>query len=379
MPVAVTCQRVSQRYDAHEVLRDVCWHVPAGTCVALVGRSGAGKTTLLRLLAGLEPPKCGSIYFAYAPQATAGVFDAEAATPARSPRRGQWPRVGMVFQSLGLWPHLTARQHLAYVLHGPRRGRSARIERLLREVSLSEQLWDRLPAALSGGEAQRLALARALASEPQILLLDEPLAQLDAPLRTELMEVVRQVVERRGVTCVYVTHHGQEALEIAARIAVLEQGALVQEGPVEAVYWHPVSAEVARLTGSVVELPKQLWLGAAPTLSAEGVVDGGQVWLVRPQQLDLIEAEPGCLPAGQPHAQASEAVLRVAWCRPHGCGWQIALSGVVGLRLWSRRHWQPGAAVRLCLISRVSGPENMYHISSRHPRAQQWDAAEPPG
>lgn len=377
MPLAVTCRQICHQYGAHKVLRDVSWHIPAGTCTALVGRSGAGKTTLLRLLAGLETPSRGEICFEHVPP---GGGTASGISPRRSAAataRRAWPRVGMVFQSLGLWPHLTAREHIACITHGARAARMAQVENLLREVSLREELWDRLPAALSGGEAQRLALARALAGDPQILLLDEPLAQVDGPLRAELAELVRQVVQRRQATCVYVTHYGQEAMEIASRVAVLENGTLIQEGPIEEVYWKPATAEAARLSGPVVELPRSLWPDAVPPAAAQGVLECGQTLLVRPQRLDLVEADP---PA-HPHAavdQRTGTVLQVAWCRPHGCAWQVALCSPPVL-LWSRRSWQPGATVKLCVLPCTNSRENMYDRVARLPHVRPQHPAEPPG
>ncbi len=378
MPLAITCRNVGHRYGVFDVLRDVCWHVPPGTCVALVGRSGAGKTTLLRLLAGLEPPCRGEICFEQAGPASGTVSEGSADAPIVASARQPRPRVGMVFQSLGLWPHLTAREHLACITQGTRAARMAQVENLLREVNLPETLWDRLPAALSGGEAQRLALARALAGDPQILLLDEPLAQVDGPLRAELAELVRSVVQRRQATCVYVTHHGQEAMEIGSRVAVLERGTLIQEGPVEAVYWRPVSAEAARLTGPVVELPKQLWPDAVHPAAAEGVLDCGQNLLVRPQRLDLIEAEPCSQPDAAGGERTGGPVLQVAWCRPHGCGWQVALHSP-RLLLWSRTSWPAGATVRLCILPATNSRENMYDKDSRLPHIRPQHPAEPPG
>jgi ABC-type sulfate/molybdate transport systems ATPase subunit len=375
MPLAICCRHVGHRYGGHEVLRDVCWNVPAGTCTALVGRSGAGKSTLLRLLAGLEPPHSGEILFdsAQRPRSAADRMG----QPAMGTAGRRWPRVGMVFQTLGLWPHLTARQHVACMQRGPRGLARARVEELLREVRLPSALWDRRPAALSGGEAQRLALARALAGDPELLLLDEPLAQVDAPLRGELAELIRRIVERRELTCVYVTHHGQEALEMGSRLAVLAEGTLVQEGPAEAVYWKPVSAEAARLTGPVVELPKRLWPRAAPPGPDEGIIDGGQTWLVRPQRLDLAEAEACRAPHVPAENHLAPPPLQVAWCRPHGCGWQVALEGAVPLLLWSRQSWRAGAAVRLCLLPATMESGKLYDSLSWTPLVQR--PAEPPG
>lgn len=437
IPFAVTCQHVCHRYGVHGVLHDVCWHIPPATCVALVGRSGAGKSTLLRLLAGLETPSAGKILFsvvgetpaegayprgsergavaagAYPPALAEGGAAPESQPTTSSTTQGEraraqaavgqvrrsWPRVGMVFQSLGLWPHMTARQHVACVVsasarcgrggaaapieaastekHQPRqrRARQQQVEDVLREVHLPPAVWDRLPAALSGGEGQRLALARALASDPEMLLLDEPLAQVDAPLRSDLLQLVAEVVRRRQASCVYVTHNGQEAMELATRIAVLEQGRLLQEGPAAEVYWRPASLEAARLSGPVVELPKRLWPDGPAQVAAEGVWDGGQSWLARPQCIELLEAEPGRRPAVPPHGRIGE-ILRVAWCRPHGYVWLVGLEGAARLALPARRAWQPGTAVRPCILTATNGLPTLYDGALGRSPARPRHAAE---
>jgi iron(III) transport system ATP-binding protein len=232
----------------------------------------------------------------------------------------------MVFQNLGLWPHLTARQHVQCVLDVARSASSSAAESLLEEVHLPRTAWDRRPNQLSGGEGQRVALARALACNPQLLLLDEPLAHLDASLRAELLEQLTQLVERREITTVYVTHTWQEAAQIGRRIGVLEQGRLEQQGTAEELYWRPASPNVARLTGPVVTLARA-WLAegriAADSQSPHwsGLVAGakGELWL-RPQQVRFVAPqEANC--------------WRVVQCRPLGMGWRIDLEGDAGHRL----------------------------------------------
>jgi iron(III) transport system ATP-binding protein len=213
----------------------------------------------------------------------------------------------MVFQNLGLWPHLTARQHVECL------GSSG--ESLLREVRLPREAWDRRPHELSGGEGQRVGLARALASNPQILLLDEPLAHLDAALRGELLEQLGEVIRQRGLTALFVTHAWQEAVKLCPCIGVLEQGRLAQAGPADELYWKPADLNVARLTGPLISLPRA-WLAEGRITgdaNASGLFgsNGERIWL-RPQHLRLVAPE-------------QRNLWRVADCRPSGAGWQIRL------------------------------------------------------
>ncbi|MCA9202038.1 MAG: ATP-binding cassette domain-containing protein, partial [Planctomycetales bacterium] len=167
MAVGVQCRDVGKRFGAACVLNGVSWTARAGAVSGLVGVSAAGKTSLLRIIAGLDRADSGTVEF---PRDDASQTEAA---------KAQSPRIGMTFQNLSLWPHLTARQHVASVLRVA--ARDGAVEALLAEVGLPASTFDRRPAELSGGEGQRLALARALAVKPELLLLDEPLAQLDTP------------------------------------------------------------------------------------------------------------------------------------------------------------------------------------------------------
>ena len=274
--LSIHCHDVTKRFQRVDVLDRVRWHVDAGKVVGLLGGSGVGKTTLLRLIAGLTRCTSGNIAI--------GDLPAE--------RR----RIGMVFQNLALWPHLTARDHLRCVLFDhPARDRQRRAEALLTELRLPAAVWNNRPAQLSGGEAQRLALARALAVEPNILLLDEPLAHLDPPLRAELIELLRACVGSRRTTCVFVTHSWDEAAAICERIAVLDRGRLVQEGTPADLYWRPANEHVAHWTGPYIEVPTA-WLrggniSAAQDASQLGITPvTGEKLVVRPQQLVAVSA-----------------------------------------------------------------------------------------
>lgn len=202
MPPLLCCRKLAKRFADHVALDDMNWDVPHGAFMGLLGRSGAGKTTLLRILAGLDDQYNGEVLF--------------------HPNR---PRVGMVFQDLALWPHLTARQHLRCVIsNGPRSTREEKIDRVVQETQFPAIALDRRPDQLSGGEAQRLALARALVIEPELLLLDEPLAHVDADLRLELSAMIRKVVLDRQLTAIYVTHDEHETHRLCTHLAFMADG-----------------------------------------------------------------------------------------------------------------------------------------------------------
>lgn len=209
----IKLKNVHFRHSDRMILSQMHLQVLPGECMALLGPSGCGKTTTLRLVAGLESPTKGEIWID-------GIL---ASTPRRQlppHRRG----LGMVFQDLALWPHMTVRQHLVFA--GGRRSSRVKyllIEYLLEKVGLTD-LEKSYPHQLSGGEKQRLALARALAQQPRILLLDEPLTGLDSRLRRRLLIDMRHLISESGVTTIYVTHRWREAVYIADRVAVMDGG-----------------------------------------------------------------------------------------------------------------------------------------------------------
>jgi ABC-type Fe3+/spermidine/putrescine transport system ATPase subunit len=232
----------ADRPDEAGGIEGVRLSVEPGEVAAVLGPSGAGKTTLLFLIAGFYTPAAGTVRF---DGRTAS--DIASVVPPR--RRG----IGMVFQDLGLWPHLSVKDHLDFVLQAKglaRRDRERRRVELLDLVELT-RLGRRLPVMLSGGEAQRLALARALAAEPRLLLLDEPLGGLDRSLRRRMLSLISQLHARSPVSTVYVTHDFDEAAAIAKHGIVLEQGRVAQAGSIEDLYSRPASSSVAALTGRV--------------------------------------------------------------------------------------------------------------------------------
>jgi ABC-type Fe3+/spermidine/putrescine transport system ATPase subunit len=217
----------------------------------LLGPSGCGKTTTLRCVAGLENPDHGDIRLA-------GEVVFSSANGIRVPPSKR--KIGMVFQSYAIWPHMTVFQNVAYPLRGRGLGRSEIRERAmeaLRMVSL-EDFADRSAPKLSGGQQQRVALARAIAGKPRLFLLDEPLSNLDAKLREEMRGQILDLQRKLGVTTLYVTHDQVEALSMSHRIAVMEQGRIVEVAAPRDVYLHPRSRFAARLSASAQSLRRSI-------------------------------------------------------------------------------------------------------------------------
>lgn len=216
-------------------LEDICVGLEKGEYLVLLGVSGAGKTVLLEVLAGLVKPASGQV-----------LLNGKDITRQRIQERG----IGLVYQDLSLFPHMTVAGNIAYPMKTRIHGRDRINEEVL---SLAGQtgiphLLDRYPGTLSGGEAQRVALARTLASNPEVLLLDEPLANLDVKLKAELRSLLRRI-HRSGKTMIHVTHDFMEAATLATRVAVIEKGRLIQYGKPEEVFRHPATEFVARFSG----------------------------------------------------------------------------------------------------------------------------------
>ncbi len=239
---AVECLAVSRRFGPVTALDAVSLQVPRGEFFSLLGPSGCGKTTLLRLLAGLDRPDSGEIRLGGRP--------ATDLPPHRRP-------VNTVFQSYALFPHLTVRENVAFGLRMKRVPRAEVERRVAAAMALTriEDLAERRPARLSGGQQQRVALARALVNEPEVLLLDEPLAALDADLRRRLQTELKALQRRLGITFIHVTHDQEEALALSDRIGLLRAGRLEQVGPPRALYEHPRTRFVAEFLGACNLLP----------------------------------------------------------------------------------------------------------------------------
>jgi len=237
-------------HGEHQAVKGVSLEVKKGEFYTLLGPSGCGKTTTLRCVAGLERPDAGEIVIG-----DDIVFSSE---------RGVWVppyqrNIGMVFQSYAIWPHMTVFDNVAFPLRHkkPKPSRAEIRDKVLKALALVQLagLENRPAPYLSGGQQQRLALARALVAEPRVLLLDEPLSNLDAKLREEMRGEIRQMVERLGVTTLFVTHEQIEALTMSDVMAVMKDGVIVHEGPPSELYTRPSEAFVADFIGKTNFLP----------------------------------------------------------------------------------------------------------------------------
>ena len=237
MPPYLAIENVSVAYDGTRVLSDVTLDVSRGELVALLGSSGCGKTTLLRSIAGFVTPQAGRIR-----------VDGRDITSLPPEKRG----TAMMFQSYALWPHMTVAGNIGYGLRMRGVSRDAIAQRVEEMLTLLQMrgFAARPVTQLSGGQRQRVALGRALAVDPKLLLLDEPMSNLDYKVRIELRHELRALQKRIGITAVYVTHDREEALTLADRIAVLDAGNVVQYGPPEQIFHEPASAFVAGFMGA---------------------------------------------------------------------------------------------------------------------------------
>jgi iron(III) transport system ATP-binding protein len=306
---------LDKRFGAHQVLTGLDLDVPTGSLTAILGPSGSGKTTLLRVLAGFEHADAGTVRIGSAIADGPGVF--------LPPERR---RIGYVPQEGSLFPHLTVAANVTFGLNRRKWGRERRARRcadLLEAVGLGG-LDRRYPHQLSGGQQQRVALARALAIAPEVVLLDEPFASLDANLRASVRADVQQLLKESGTTSVLVTHDQDEALSTADRVAVLRDGAIAQCDAPQELYSRPVDADMARFIGEANLIPGilngssvQTLLGVLAVTGADAGEDGPAgaarngsagpghrpaMVLIRPEQVELV---PG-IPAGAGPAVSAE-------------------------------------------------------------------------
>ncbi len=239
--MGIRVHNVDKRFGDFVALNNVSVDIPTGSLTALLGPSGGGKSTLLRIIAGLEHPDSGSIEIAGE--------DSTSLPP-------QQRNVGFVFQHYAAFKHMTVRGNVAFGLEirkRPKREVEARVNELLALVHL-QQFADRYPSQLSGGQRQRMALARALAVEPQVMLLDEPFGALDAKVRKELRDWLRRLHDEVHVTTVFVTHDQEEAMEVADEIVVINNGSIEQIGTPDQLYDQPVNDFVMNFLGPVTKL-----------------------------------------------------------------------------------------------------------------------------
>ena len=290
--MSIEIRNVSKQFGDFQALRDVSLNIQSGELIALLGPSGCGKTTLLRIIAGLESPDVGSIHFSGEDTTDVHVRDRN---------------VGFVFQHYALFRHMTVFENVAFGLRvKPRKERPSEVqikEKVMSLLKLVQLDWiaDRYPSQLSGGQRQRIALARALAVEPKVLLLDEPFGALDAKVRKELRRWLRRLHDELHVTSIFVTHDQEEALEVADRVVVINQGKIEQEGTPQEVWDNPASPFVYGFLGDVnlfkgrakdgrVELQDGMQLDCS---ELEGVVDRNAFAYVRPHDLEVERYSPG--------------------------------------------------------------------------------------
>ena len=304
-PAALAISGLSHRFATRPVLHSVDLTVGTGELVCLVGPSGCGKTTLLRLAAGLEDVQAGSI-----------AIDGSAVAERRYAVPAEHRGVGFVFQDYALFPHLDVSGNVAFGLDRLASAlRTKRIDETLRQVGMQDHA-RAFPHQLSGGQQQRVALARALAPEPRVLLLDEPFSGLDARLREQIRDDTLHVLKQSGAATLMVTHDPEEAMFMADRLVIMNEGRIEQQGPPADVYSHPASAFVTSFFGHVNEVRSVVEAGAAMTpfgrVPVPTLRDGSDVVvLIRPEALKLRPADGTDTVAGR--VIASRLLGRSSW------------------------------------------------------------------
>ena len=290
--LSLSFRNIRKQFDSTVVIRDLSLDIREGELFFLLGPSGCGKTTCLRMVAGFYQPDGGDLLFG------------ERVMNDVPPHKRN---TGMVFQNYALWPHLTAHGNIEYGLKVRKIERAQRdemVEQALQMVRL-EGLGKRYPSQMSGGQQQRVALARALVIRPDILLLDEPLSNLDAQLRLEMRAEIKRLHAETGTTALYVTHDQEEALSIADRVAVLKDGELMQVGAPRELYRHPVSRFVAEFIGETNFLP-------------------GKILSIEPQTL-CVETPAGVLVAAR--GEGDWQLNQQVWCSIRPESWRLQSEG----------------------------------------------------
>ena len=354
---SIDLQGLHKQFGTTEVVRGIDLAVPSGAFLTLLGPSGCGKSTLLRMLAGLEMPSAGRI-----------LFDGDVVNDVPPGRRD----IAMVFQSYALYPHMTVAQNIAYPLRKrgvPRAARDAAVARVAKLLQLSALL-TRRPGQLSGGQQQRVALGRALVREPRIFLLDEPLSNLDATLRSHMRSELVALHRRIGRTMVYVTHDQLEAMTMSTHVAVIDEGRLQQFGTPADIYRRPANRMVASFVGT----PGMTFV--------DGIMSSRRL-LLAGQPIAIVAGADGAVTVG---LRAEDVLIgdagiaaRVSHAEPVGHETLLNLSGDFGT-VTARAgadcafvpgdavHWQPraerlhffepGSGVRLDVISTRVTPSN---------------------
>ncbi len=345
--VNITIQSLVKRFGGTTVLHGIELQIKAGELFFLLGPSGCGKTTLLRHVAGFYTPDAGRIF-----------FDENDVTRTPPHRRD----TGMMFQSYALWPHMSVAENIAFGLEErrvPKAEIASRVEDALLQVKLND-LGERRIQQLSGGQQQRVALARALVIRPKVLLLDEPLSNLDAKLRQEMRSEIRRLCKESGLTAIYVTHDREEALAMGDRLAIMEAGRLVQTGTPAHVYRDPASRMVAEFMGETnivdgVLLRDTSRTGLYDVETAAGILRG------RP-------FDPAFIPArGQP-VQVSIRPEALTFYEvpdsPNRLGGDIIERTYLGSQVQYRVRVAEGVTLKVCDLN----PEVLFEVGTRDTR-----------
>ncbi|MGZ9583568.1 sulfate/molybdate ABC transporter ATP-binding protein [Paenibacillus marinisediminis] len=297
----IEVQKLNKWFGPYQAVKDVSFNIEAGKLIGLLGPSGGGKTSLLRMLAGLEQPDSGEIR-----------FKGRVMNTVPPQERG----IGFVFQHYALFKHMTVFDNIAFGLKVKKWSKArikARVKELLELTGLKD-IEKRYPHQLSGGQRQRVAFARALAPEPQLLLLDEPFAAIDAKIRQELRSWLRQLIEQVGITSIFVTHDQDEAIEVADEIMIIQQGYMEQKGTPWDIYKHPETPFVASFIGeSTIVSDIHLLKGfenAAVWTSSKALIRPEYIEIGKPGELRLPSAsEQGVVKAL--HFRGSEWLVEV--------------------------------------------------------------------
>ncbi|MGE5573341.1 MAG: ABC transporter ATP-binding protein [Bacteroidota bacterium] len=349
MPDGIRAEGLYKRFGNTVAVSGLSIDIEEGEFVSLLGPSGCGKTTVLRCLAGLEMPDAGSIYMN-----GQLVFSASRGLSVPPGRRG----VGMVFQSYALWPHLSVAANVSFgleILGIARDERERRVERVLRLVGI-EELASRFPSELSGGQQQRVALARAIVTEPRILLLDEPLSNLDAKLRLQMRAELQRLHRQLGCTVVYVTHDQMEAMTLSNRIILLRKGELQQAGAPLEIYRRPANAWVAdfvgspginMLAGTVLSGGHDVKLDCGPTVTLS-------LHCLRPGERVRIGLRPEDLkPGDEPGLLGLSGLVHSVQPAGNETFVQVRLGpDIVTVRVSGEVEWSLDREVRLCIDER---------------------------
>lgn len=282
----ITIKGVSKTFGTNTVLREFNEVFKDGEFVTLLGPSGCGKTTMLRIVAGFERPSTGEVY-----------IDDQLVSGGKTFVQPEKRNIGMVFQSYAVWPHMNVFDNVAYPLtikKVPKATIKEKVDRVLGIVHLA-QYAERFPNQLSGGQQQRVALARALVAEPRLLLLDEPLSNLDAKLRESMRFEIKEIQQALGITVIYVTHDQTEAMAMSDRIFLINRGVVQQSGTPDEIYNHPANQFVADFLGKVdfikgmAEEGSILITGTNQRVKYDGEKRGKVELAVRPENIKFVK------------------------------------------------------------------------------------------